>query len=61
MAFQLKSDKKETVNKTVRFPQELVFDIEKVLRGKDTSFSGFVVQACQYALNDMKDQNHNLE
>ena len=42
MAFQLKPNKKETENKTIRFPLQ------------EVSFSGFVIQACEYALENME-------
>ena len=48
--FQLKPDRKETENKTIRFPVELINSIEKVLVGKNATFSAFVIQACEYAL-----------
>ena len=53
MTFQIKSDKKETENKTIRFPVELINKIEKAIVSKNVSFSGFVIQACEYALNNM--------
>ncbi len=56
--FQLKSDKKETENKTIRFPIELVKEIEEVI-GEETTFSGFVLQACRYALDHMENSNTN--
>ena len=52
--FQVKSDRKETENKTIRFPVPLVRKIEEAIIGKDTSFSGFVIQACEYALANME-------
>lgn len=55
--FQIKSDRKETENKTIRFPVSLVRRIEQAIIGKDTSFSGFVIQACEYALSNMKNEN----
>lgn len=55
MAFQLKSDRKETENKTVRFPVRLIEQIEKAIVGKDVSFSGFVIQACEFALENMEE------
>ena len=55
MAFKVRSDRKETVNKTIRFPLELTEQIEEAIIGKDTSFSGFVIQACEYALANMED------
>ncbi len=54
MAFQIKSDRKETETKSIRFPLELTERIEKAIMGNDVSFSGFVIQACEYALDNMK-------
>ena len=53
MAFQLKSNRKETENKTIRFPLPLIEEIEKEIQNKDVTFSSFVIQACEYALRDM--------
>ena len=50
MAFQLKPNKKQTENKTIRFPIPLIEEIENV------TFSKFVIQACQYALENMEDK-----
>lgn len=52
--FQIKPDRKETENKTVRFPIELISKIEKALVGKNATFSVFVIQACEYALDNME-------
>lgn len=57
MSFQLKP-KKQTENKTIRFPQDLVNKIEKYIQNKDVTFSRFVIQACEYVLEDIeKDKN----
>ena len=53
MSFELKSDKKESENKTIRFPLPLLERIENAIKGCDVSFSGFVLQACEYALENM--------
>ena len=50
MAFQLKSNRKETENKTIRFPLPLIEEIEKAIQNEDVTFSSFVIQACEYAL-----------
>ena len=55
MSFQIKPYKKETENKTVRFPIPLIDKIEKAISGKDVTFSRFVIQACEYALENMED------
>jgi len=57
MAFQIKSDRRQTENKTIRFPVQLIEDIEEVLRTHDVTFSGFVLQACEYALKDLDKEN----
>lgn len=53
MAFQLKPNRKETENKTIRFPMQLVERIEQAISNQDVSFSSFVIQACEYALDNM--------
>lgn len=54
MAFQLKSNKKETENKTIRFPLPLIEKIELAIQNQEVTFSGFVIQACEYALQNME-------
>ena len=53
MSFIIKPDKKESENKTIRFPISLINSIESVISEKDVTFSGFVIQACQYALENI--------
>lgn len=52
--FKLRSDKKETENKTIRFPLPLIEEINEAIKNEDVSFSGFVIQACEYALQNIK-------
>ena len=56
MTFKINTDKKETENKTIRFPIDLIQEIEKAIKGKSVSFSSFVIQACRYALNNIEGQ-----
>lgn len=53
MAFQLKPNRKETENKTIRFPLQLIERIDKVIENQEVTFSSFVLQACEYALDNM--------
>lgn len=57
MAFRIRPDRKETENKTIRFPLELINRIEQSISKskQDVSFSGFVIQACNYALDHLED------
>ena len=53
MGFEFKPNKKrETINKTIRFPKELVEQIEKQVIENDSYFSSFVIQACEYAVRE---------
>lgn len=56
MSFKIKPDKKESENKTIRFPLELVQDIEKAIKNKNVTFSSFVIQACRFALDNMDEK-----
>lgn len=52
--FKLKPNRKETENKTIRFPIPLIENIEEVIKENDTTFSSFVIQACEFALENME-------
>lgn len=54
MAFQLKPNKKQTENKTIRFPLPTIEKIEKAIENQDVSFSRFVIQACEFALENLE-------
>lgn len=59
MSFQLKHDKIDTENKSIRFPVDLIDRIENAIARTNgqVSFSGFVIQACEYALDNMHENN----
>ncbi|MEG1222666.1 MAG: hypothetical protein RSD69_03100 [Bacilli bacterium] len=57
MAFKVRLDKNETENKTIRFPIKLIDRINKEIANTTISFSKFVIQACEYALDNMEKDN----
>lgn len=57
--FKLKPNRKETENKTIRFPVPLIEKIEEVITENDTTFSSFVIQACEFALENMETDNES--
>ena len=61
MAFQLKPNKKQTENKTIRFPVPLIEEIENVIKNQNVTFSRFVIQACEFALENMEDKKEDTE
>lgn len=44
-----------TTNKTIRFPNDVVEAVEQAIRGKDCTFSAFVIAAVRAALEDLKE------
>lgn len=44
-----------TTNKTIRFPTDIVNEVEQVIQGKDCTFSAFVIAAVRAALEDLKE------
>ena len=44
-----------TVNKTVRFPCDVVDEVEKAICGTSCTFSAFVIAAVKNALEDLKE------
>jgi hypothetical protein len=48
--------KNESINKTIRFPVDLIDSLEKIAAEKDISFSQLVIQCCEYALNHIENE-----
>ena len=44
-----------TTNKTIRFPNDIIEDVEKAIQGKECTFSAFVIAAVRAALDDLED------
>ena len=42
-----------TINKTIRFPSDVVEKVEEAIQGKNCTFSAFVIAAVQAALEDL--------
>ena len=42
-----------TVNKTVRFPSDVVDGVENAIKGKECTFSAFVIAAVRAALENL--------
>ena len=61
IGFSLNIEKKESENKTIRFPLPLIKKSEKTLEGTELTFSRFVIQACEYALANMDTEETKKE
>ena len=44
-----------TINKTVRFPTDVIEKVEAAIQGKDCTFSGFVIAAVRAALDELNE------
>lgn len=45
-----------TTNKSIRFPNNLIDEVEEAIRGKDCTFSAFVVEAVRVALETLREE-----
>ena len=51
----------QTTSKSIRFPNDVIDEVESVLVGTDCTFSAFVVEAVRVALENLKDMvNRNF-
>ena len=50
-----------TTNKTIRFPNNLIDEIEKKIVGKDCTFSAFVIEAVRVALENLHEEQEKEE
>ena len=44
-----------STNKSIRFPDDLIEQVEETIRGKDCTFSAFVVEAVRVALENLRE------
>ncbi len=47
----------KTTCKTVRFPNEVIDQVEEAIRGTELSFSAFVIEATRVALENLKEED----
>ena len=46
-----------TTQRTVRFPNDLIEEVENAIRGKNSTFSAFVIEATRNAINELKEED----
>lgn len=44
-----------TTNKCIRFPNNIIEEVENAIKGKDCTFTTFVVEAVKIALENLKE------
>ncbi len=45
-----------TTNKSIRFPNDVIEQVENAIVGKDCTFSAFVIEAVRMALKDLQEE-----
>lgn len=43
-------------NKSIRFPNDVIEDVEKAIEGKNCTFTAFVVEAVKIALENLEEE-----
>ena len=46
-----------TTSKSIRFPNDLIEEVEAAIRGKDCTFTAFVVEAVRVALENPREED----
>ena len=46
-----------TSNKSIRFPNDMIEEVEAAIVGKNCTFSAFVIAAVRMALDDLKENS----
>lgn len=46
-----------TTNKCIRFPNNIIEEVEDAIKGKDCTFTAFVIEAVKVALENLKEEN----
>lgn len=47
-----------TTQRSIRFPNDLIDDVENAIRGKETTFMAFIVAATRHALDELNSNNN---
>ena len=47
-----------TTQRSIRFPNDLIDDVENAMRGKETTFTAFIVAATRHALDELNSNNN---
>ena len=45
----------QSTTKSIRFPNDMIDEVEHWIQGKDCTFSAFVIEAVRMALKDLQD------
>lgn len=47
-----------TTNKCIRFPNDIIEEVEKAIQGKNCTFTAFVIESVRVALENLKENDN---
>ena len=47
----------KTTQRSIRFPNDLINAVENIIKGKNSTFSAFVVEATRSVVDELKEKN----
>ena len=47
-----------TTSKSIRFPNNIIKEVEEVIKGKESNFTVFVVEAVRVALENLQEEDN---
>ena len=48
-----------TTNKCIRFPNDVIEEVEQAIKGTNCTFSAFVIEAVRVALENLREEEKN--
>lgn len=51
----------QTTQKSIRFPNEVIDQVEEAIQGTEVSFSAFVIEATRVALDNLREEAEEAE
>ena len=50
-----------STNKAIRFPDDVIEEVEKAICGTDCNFSQFIIEATRFALESLKEEESSSQ
>lgn len=50
-----------TTSKSIRFPNDVIAEVENAIQGTDCNFTAFVVEAVRVALDNIREESESCE
>lgn len=50
-----------TTNKCIRFPNDLIEDVEKAIEGKNCTFTAFVIESVRNSLENLNEYSNSIK